>query len=201
MGAGHAALPDAAGAGGKRMTLLFQASGVRSQINSISNRYRNWTIKKGDCAPKVCRIFARYSAVAGSIAERKGFVADPNFIGKWTLIMSERNCPNCGAALPLVDDAFCPICRNDLSESKTSGQMAPEERKARFDLPSFRDAHATANGIVVWFILIGAAVQLIRENPRHSLAIGVTVAFIVVAEVCRRTIRSKRRTTNRRDDN
>ncbi len=36
-----------------------------------------------------------------------------------------QNCPHCGIALPAVVDAFCPECREDLSETPESLAYVP----------------------------------------------------------------------------
>src|SRR5262245_35689893 len=67
--------------------------------------------------------------------------------------MIERACPHCGAGLPVAVDAFCPACRNDLSEP-------PTPRAPRIAPPAGATPAGTRK-LIVWCGFAGATVGLV----------------------------------------
>src|SRR5262245_47204861 len=104
-------------------------------------------------------------------------------------LMAE-NCPHCGAALPTMTDAFCPVCRNDLDEVPSPKQLPRSGNATRRVVgEGFRVWHAMKLGMVAVGLVVGAIIAAIDGEP--SFAIGLILAAVAVGllEGMRRYIR------------
>ena len=104
---------------------------------------------------------------------RKTIGCRPSIFGKsFRHSMGNRNmvdsCPHCGEALPKHVDAFCPMCRDDLSEPPT---MSPIERtKLEAELSS-RPIHTQP--IFVLIAVVGLVIFVVSFGVDILRALGL----------------------------
>jgi hypothetical protein len=100
-----------------------------------------------------------------------------------------ETCPHCGIKLPAMVDAFCPECRNDLAEAPSQETSALARPAARNPLVEAAEWwHTVKAGAVT----LGTVVAVAVEYPSVAIAVGASVAAIVVAEAARRRLRANR---------
>jgi hypothetical protein len=86
-------------------------------------------------------------------------------------------------------DAFCPECRNDLEEPPSPETSARARQATRNPVVEAAEWwHTVKAGAVTLGIVVAVAI----EYPSVAIAVGASVAVIVVAEAVRRRLRAKR---------